>query len=142
MKTLNLNFTAEEEIEKKKNMNADKIILKQRTSTSYEVRFKEKNNLNETLILQINEVYPPKSENSLPNLWKKLGFTDKILDSYYILDVCAFDENGYEYHKYNPQIAKNEDGNMEINFDYMLEVSEANMYKLIECVYNLFNNQK
>ena len=30
---------------KKKNMNADKIILKQRTSTSYEVRFKEKNHL-------------------------------------------------------------------------------------------------
>ena len=142
METLNLNFTAEEEIEKKKNMNADKIILKQRTSTSYEVRFKEKNHLNETLILQINAVYPPKSENSLPNLWKKLGFTDKILDSYYILDVCAFDENSYEYHKYNPQIAKNEDGNREINFDYMLEVSEANMYKLIECVYNLFNNQK
>ena len=27
-------------------MNADKIILKQRTSTSYEVRFKEKNHLN------------------------------------------------------------------------------------------------
>ena len=123
-------------------MNANKMTLKQRTSTSYEVRFIEKNNLNESLILQINEVYPLKTENSLPNLWKKLGYTDKILDSYLILDVCAFDENGYEYHKYNPQIAKNEDGNREINFDYMLEVSEANMYKLIECVYNLFNNQK
>ena len=57
-------------------MNADKIILKQRTSTSYEVRFKEKNHLNEALILQINEV------------------------------------------------------------------SEANMYKLIAKVYNLFINQK
>ena len=127
---------------KKKNMNADNFILKQRTSTSYEVRFKEKNNLNEYLILQINEVYPPKCKNSLPNLWKKHGFTDKILDSYYILDVCAFDENGYEYHKYNPQIAKS-DGNRSINFDYMLEVSEANMYKLIDSVYNLFiNNTK
>ena len=121
-------------------MNADKIILKQRTDTSYEVRFIEKNNLNEYLILQINEVYPPKCKNSLPNLWKKYGFTDKILDNYYILDVCAFDENGYEYHKYNPQIAKKSVGNRSINFDYMLEVSEANMYKLIECVYNLFNN--
>ena len=127
---------------KKMNMNADKIILKQRTSTSYEVRFKEKNHLNEALILQINEVYPPKCENSLPNLWKKYGFTDKILDSYYILDVYVIDENGYEYHKYNPQITKNIDGNRSINFDYMLEVSEVNMYKLIECVYNLFINQK
>ena len=127
---------------KKMNMNADKIILKQRTSTSYEVRFKEKNHLNEALILQINEVYPPKCENSLPILWKKYGYTDKILDNYYILDVCAFDENGYEYHKYNPQITKNIDGNRSINFDYMLEVSEANMYKLIDNVYNLFINQK
>ena len=128
---------------KKMNMNADKIILKQRTSTSYEVRFIEKNNLNEYLILQINEVYPPKCENSLPNLWKKYGFTDKILDSYYILDVYVIDENGYEYHKYNPQITKNIDGNRSINFDYMLEVSEANMYKLIDSVYNLFiNNTK
>ena len=125
---------------KKKNMNADKFTLKQRTSTSYEVRFTEKNSLNEMLILQINEVYPPKCENSLPNLWKKHGFTDKILDNYLILDVCVIDENGYEYHKYNPQIAKKSDGNRSINFDYMLEVSEANMYKLIECVYNLFNN--
>ena len=126
----------------KTDMNANKMTLKQRTDTSYEVRFIEKNNLNEYLILQINEVYPPKCENSLPNLWKKLGFTDKILDNYYILDVCVIDENGYEYHKYNPQIAKNEDGNREINFDYMLEVSEANMYKLIESVYNLFINNK
>ncbi len=123
-------------------MNANKMTLKQRTPTSYEVIFTEKNSLNESLMLQINEVYPPKCENSLPILWKKLGFTDKILDSYLILDVYVIDENSYEYHKYNPQIAKNEDGNREINFDYMLEVSEANMYKLIECVYNLFNNQK
>ena len=123
-------------------MNADNFILKQRTSTSYEVRFKEKNNLNENLILQINEVYPPKCKNSLPNLWKKYGFTDKILDSYYILDVCVINENSYEYHKYNPQITKNIDGNRSINFDYMLEVSEANMYKLIDSVYNLFINQK
>ena len=127
---------------KKKTMNADKFILKQRTSTSYEVRFIEKNNFNESLILQINEVYPPKCENSLPNLWKKYGFTDKILDNYLILDVCVIDENGYEYHKYNPQIAKKSDGNRSINFDYMLEVSEANMYKLIDSVYNLFINQK
>ena len=123
-------------------MNADNFILKQRTDTSYEVRFIEKNNLNEYLILHINEVYPPKCENSLPVLWKKYGYTDKILDNYYILDVCAFDENGYEYHKYNPQIAKKSDGNRSINFDYMLEVSEANMYKLIDNVYNLFINQK
>ena len=123
-------------------MNADKFTLKQRTPTSYEVRFKEKNNLNEYLILQINEVYPPKCEKSLPNLWKKYGFTDKILDSYYILDVYVIDENSYEYHKYNPQITKNIDGNRSINFDYMLEVSEANMYKLIESVYNLFINNK
>ena len=121
-------------------MNTNKMTLKQRTSTSYEVIFTEKNSLNEALILQINEVYPPKCENSLPNLWKKYGFTDKILDSYYILDVYVIDENSYEYHKYNPQITKNIDGNRSINFDYMLEVSEANMYKLIECVYNLFNN--
>ena len=135
------NFNRNLNIIKKKNMNADKIILKQRTSTSYEVRFKEKNHLNETLIIQINEVYPPKCKNSLPVLWKKYGYTDKILDNYYILDVCAFDENGYEYHKYNPQIAKS-DGNRSINFDYMLEVSEANMYKLIDNVYALFINQK
>lgn len=123
-------------------MNADKFTLKQRTSTSYEVRFKEKNNLNESLILQINEVYPPDCQNSLPNLWKKLGYSDKILDNYYILDVCVFDENGYEYHKYNPQITKKNDGNRSINFDYMLEVNEVNMYKLIESVYNLFINNK
>ena len=127
---------------KKKNMNADKFTLKQRTSTSYEVRFIEKNGLNESLILQINEVYPLKTENSLPVLWKKYGYTDKILDNYLILDVCVIDENGYEYHKYNPQIAKKSDGNRSINFDYMLEVSEANMYKLIDNVYNLFINQK
>ena len=34
------------------------------------------------------------------------------------------------------------DGNRSINFDYMLEVSEANMYKLIDNVYYLFINQK
>ncbi len=49
-------------------MNADNFILKQRTDTSYEVRFIEKNNLNEYLILQINEVYRPISIYIFSNL--------------------------------------------------------------------------
>lgn len=123
------------------NIETDKFTLKQHTNTSYEVIFTEENALNERLILYINEVYPPNNEKSLPNLWKKLGYTDKLLESYYMLDVCVIDENGYEYHKYNPQITKKVDGNRTINFDYMLEVNEKNMYKLINDVYNLFINQ-
>lgn len=50
-------------------MNANKMTLKQRTPTSYEVIFTEKNSLNEALILQINEVNMYKLIESVYNLF-------------------------------------------------------------------------
>lgn len=93
------------------------------------------NDKGELIQIELCYCYPDNtSKNSLPNLWKKHGYIDNILDSYISIDVIATDKNGNSWGKYNPQIKKDTN---KINFDYMLEVSRQNKLKLIEKVAQL-----
>ena len=114
------------------------VIKNGKSNTFY--KFKEKNKLGENLTVEISETYPNNtSTNSLPNLWKQHGFTNKLYDNYLNVDCYVTDKNGTCWGKYNPteKLADDKKRNV-INFDYMLEVSEENKNFLLDKIYKLF----
>ena len=76
----------------------------------------------------------------MPYLWKKHKFIDQILKSWWSVDVCVTDSEGYSWIRYNPQIKPYQEidskGNVVqnrnvINFEWMLEATEENRDKII-----------
>lgn len=69
--------------------------------------------------------------NSIPQLWYKYGYTNKVLNEYIFIKTYCTDKDGHCTGNYNPQTI----GINKINFDYMLESTEENLNKLIDkCV--------
>lgn len=69
--------------------------------------------------------------NSLPELWYKNGYMDKILKRYMCIQTYCTDKDGNCTGSYNPQII----GIHKLNFDYILESTEENLNNLIgKCV--------
>jgi len=101
----------------------------------------EPNAKKETLVIELSECTNPGGKNSLPYLWKKHGFTDRVLETYLSIHTYCTDSEGNCYHRYNPQIKKSVDGNRNIiNFDWMFENTEENKQKLINEVVRLFES--
>lgn len=69
--------------------------------------------------------------NSLPELWCKNGYMDKVVSKYMCIETYCTDKDGLCTGSYNPQTI----GINKINFDYMLESTVENLNKLIDkCV--------
>jgi len=78
------------------------------------------------------------NKNSLPYLWQKAGYTDKLLETYWSIEVYVYDTEGNCWGRYNPQVKLSEDRKRHvINFDWLLEATEENKQKLIDEVYRL-----
>lgn len=99
------------------------------------------NMLGETLTFELIKCTPDNSfKTSLPNLWKKYGYTDKVLDTYYYIDTYVYDSKGNCTGKYNPQNKLSDDGKRYIiDFKYMLEATDENKMILINEVLNRFS---
>lgn len=98
--------------------------------------FHEKNKKGESAILELTKIYPDNTrKNSLPRLWKKAGYMDRVLKSYICIDTYITDKDGNCYERYNPQIRQD---SHTINFDYMFEVSEENEEKLLNAFIERF----
>ena len=124
-------------------MQTEKYQIKDRTGAnrSFEVRFVEKNNRGESLLLFFNKCENYDISNSLPNLWHKYGYINRVLQSYWRVEVYVHKgEIEYFNYEYNPKFKYCGDGNFDINFDWILEATEENMKKLIDEVYNRFMN--
>lgn len=85
--------------------------------------FEEKNHKGEKI--QVEFV---KSSGSLAKIWFEKGYTDKLLDTYWSVDVFATEENGHCWGKYNPTIKK---GEYKLNFKWVLEATEENKQKIL-----------
>ena len=109
------------------------IIKSGKSNTFY--KFKEKNKLGETLTVEITETFA----DSLPKLWKKHGFTNKLYSSYLNVNCYVTDKDGICWGRYNPTEKLSDDGKRKIiNFDYLLEVSEENKMYLLDLIYKMF----
>lgn len=103
--------------------------------------FSFKNKKGEDVKIEMTRVYTdPKDKKSLPNLWKKHGYTKKNLTNYLCVDTFVTDKEGNCTRKYNPQADKKNPG--KINFNYMLEATEANEEKLLKKVVDLAGGEK
>lgn len=115
--------------------------------------FTERNNKGERLQVELSECYPDnKSKYSLPNLWKKHGYTDRTLANYYSVRTYATDPEGFCRGLYNPQeqtvageprsviFKGNPQPQKKINFSWMLEVTEQNRDKILQECFRRFMN--
>ena len=101
----------------------------------------EPNAKGETLIIELHRRINPKGKNALPELWKKHGFIDRVLETYICVHTYATDTEGNCYGRYNPQTKLSEDGKRNvINFEWMFEDTEENEQKLVDEVLRLFGS--
>ena len=101
----------------------------------------EPNEKGETLLIELSECENSGGKNSLPALWKKSGFIDRVLDTYISIHTYVTDSEGNCYGRYNPQTKLSDDGKRNvINFDWMFENTEENKQKLIDECIRLFEN--
>jgi len=93
----------------------------------------ETNKKGEKIIIEVSKCfYDNTHKNSLPNLWKKYGYTDHLYNSVIWIDCEVTDKEGNARRKYEPTSKLSEDKKrMVINFDWMYEVSEENEEKVL-----------
>lgn len=118
-----------------------KYTIKQMASTRWFYYFEDKNRKGERLTIEVVkcEVENPNDKNCLPYLWKKNGFIDRILTSYWSIQTFVHDTEENCFEAYNPTIKLSKDKKrFVINFDWMLEATEENLNLILEEVYNRF----
>lgn len=97
------------------------------------VEFKEKNQLGEKILVEFSYCENSGGAHSLPNMWYKNGYIDRVLENYWIISTYATELNGMCRGRYNPQEKKSEDGKrLVIDFEWMLEATEENAAKLFK----------
>lgn len=96
-----------------------------------------KNAKQETMVIEIVHCENPGGNNSLPYLWYKEGWTDKVIETYIGCHTYVTDSEGGCYGGYNVTEKYDEKRNV-INFDWLLEDTEENRKKIIEACINLF----
>lgn len=109
--------------------------IQQTAETVCFYNFAEPNAKGERLVIEISKNKDNDSKNSIPKLWHKNGYTDKVLGEYWSIQTYVRDTEGNCFGRYNPQHKINK---CEINFDWMLEATDQNLQKLIDEVYRLF----
>lgn len=102
-----------------------------------------KNAKQETMTIEIVHCENPGGNNSLPYLWHKAGWTDKVMETYLCCHTYVDDSEGNCYGRYNPTEKLSDDGKRNvINFEWLFEDTEENMLKIInECI-RLFESAK
>ena len=98
-----------------------------------------KNAKQETMTIEIVHCENPGGKNSLPYLWYKNGWTDKVMENYIGCHTYVHDSEGFCFGIYNPTTKLSDDGKKSvINFDWLLEDTEENRKKTIEACIELF----
>lgn len=119
----------------------NKMIIEKMGEHRTFYKFTEKNKLGEALTVEISETFIDNNlkSDTLPKLWKKHGFTNKLYNSYLNVQCYVTDKDGTCWGKYNPTEKLSDDKKRNvINFDYMLEVSEENKKCLLDLIYKMF----
>ena len=113
--------------------------IEQTAETVWFYTFTDKNGKGEKIIIELSKCEDWKeSKKSLPKLWYKGGYIDRVLETYWCIQTYVKDTEGNSFGRYNPQNKLSEDKKrMVINFDWMVEATEENKEKLINEVYRL-----
>lgn len=116
--------------------------IEQMAETRWFYTFTDTNEKGERIIIELDKCEDWKeNKKSLPKLWNKEGYIDRVLETYWCIQTYVKDTEGNSFGRYNPQV-KTEDGKRVINFDWMFEATEENKEKLINEVYRLASSVK
>lgn len=97
------------------------------------VEFEDRNQLGEKILVEFSYCEKFYGPHSLPNMWRKNGYIDRVLKNYWSISTYATEPNGMCRGRYNPQEKKSEDGKrLVIDFDWMFEATEENALKLLK----------
>lgn len=120
----------------------EKYIIEQVAEHRAFYEFKEKNSKNERLVVEITECFYNDGD-TLPILWKKHGFTNKLYKSTLHIECYCYEENGNCWERYNPTTKLSKDRKRkEINFKWLFEVNDKNKEKLLNEIYKRFMGVK
>ena len=99
------------------------------------------------MTVELNRCEPDNSnKKSLPNLWKKSGYIDRVLENYLVLHTYVEDENGC-WRRYNPQTkhctrydekGKCVESIYVLDFDWVFEATPNNAMRLLNEVERRF----
>lgn len=124
----------------------DKYTIEQTSESTWFYTFQDTNEKGEKLIIELTKCKDSSYSDSLPKLWKKSGYINRVLETHWSIATYVKDTEGNSFGIYNPQhkLEENEDGRKKsvINFDWMFEATEENREKLINEVYMLFSSAK
>lgn len=119
----------------------NKYTVEQSAETVWWYKFTEPNAKGETLIIELSKCTNGGGNNALPALWKKHGYIDRVLETYWSISTYVKDTEGSSFGRYNPQHKLSDDGKRAvINFNWMFEAKEENKLKLIDEVYRMFSS--
>lgn len=117
--------------------------VEQMAGTRWFYTFIEPNTKGEKLVIELCKCTNLGGNNALPVLWKKHGYIDRVLETYWSISTYIKDTEGNSYGMYNPQHKLREDGKgMVIDFNWMFEATEENKEKLLDEVFRIFSLQK
>lgn len=125
----------------------NKYTVEQTSEITWFYTFTDVNEKGEKLVIELTKVSVSGSlHNSLPMLWNKKGYIDRVLETYWCIQTYVKDTEGNSFGLYNPQhkLEVDEDGRNRsvINFEWMFEATEENKEKLLNEVYQLFSSAK
>lgn len=117
-----------------------KYTVERMSETRELITFAELNAKGEKIQIELVKGTYAGHNYSLPYLWKKHGYIDRILETYWSITTYATEDGGKGtcWGRYNPQTKLSDDGKRQvIDFAWMFEATEENRKKLIEEVERL-----
>lgn len=98
--------------------------------------FDGKNAKGESVLVELIACENPGGKNALPVLWKKRGFIDRVLNTYWCVNTYVTDKDGNCWGRYNPTSKRSEDGKRSVlDFAWMFEATQENAEKLLNEIY-------
>lgn len=114
------------------------MTAKRCTECRYIFDFNETNKKGEFIQVELSKSESDGKKGSLPYLWHKHGYINRVLFDWWSITVYCTELNGSCFGNYNPQVIYGK--RPIINFDWMLEATEKNAVKLFdEIVKRAFN---
>ena len=120
---------------------------KQGTAT-YWIHYDGTNSKGEKLLIELTKCKNSGGDKSIAALWKKNGYTKKVMKTWWDVRTYIEDKDGNTWGKYNPQhieYLKTHKGKTNgcryiLDFDYIWEATEDNAKKLLEVCEDWFLN--
>ena len=97
------------------------------------------NKRGERLVVEVNCSYNEETPHSLPVIWYKNGFTDRLILNYFSVNSYVYDKDGNCFGKYDFTKTSEDVRRRVIDFDWILEANVENLEKMISEMTRRFN---